>query len=118
RSRGSMSAFTALPLTVNARGMDTGPPLLWAPRFVSGRAEGKDTASRKSTQSVVGGARRRAKLSFAASQVRDVLRQALDVRVGQRTGDARHVAGVVRALARLEIGELLLDVRVMLAGDA
>src|SRR2546425_982093 len=47
-------------------------------------------------------------------QIRDVLGQILDVGVGERRCDARHVAGVVRAPPRLEIAELLLDVGVVL----
>ena len=54
----------------------------------------------------------------ASIQVRDVLRKILDVGVGQGAGDARHVAGIVRAAPRLEILELLLDVVVLLPGDA
>ena len=50
-------------------------------------------------------------------EVGDVLRQALDVVVGQRAGDARHVAGVVGAALGLEIGELLPDVLGTLPGD-
>src|SRR5438046_883270 len=104
RSRGSMSAFTALPLTVNARAMDTGPPLLWARR--AARRKGRILRGR--TRRKVSRVLRRLppEPCIRPLQVRNVLRQVLDIGFGQRAGDARHVACVVGALACLEVRKL------------
>src|SRR2546427_4201383 len=51
-------------------------------------------------------------------QARDVMREILDVLLGDGLGDAGHAAGVVGARARLEGFELLDHVLGMLAGDA
>src|ERR1700694_4770738 len=66
-----------------------------------------------------GACRRRAALRQIASiEVTDVLGEILDVLLGQRRGNAGHVASVVRAPLGLKILELLLDVLWPLAGDA
>src|SRR5712671_6165509 len=51
-------------------------------------------------------------------QARDVMREILDVLLGDGLGDAGHVAGIVGARARLEGLELLDHVLGVLAGDA
>src|SRR3989442_14618688 len=51
-------------------------------------------------------------------QARDVMREILDVLLGDGLGDAGHAAGIVGARARLEGFELLDHVLRMLAGDA
>src|SRR6476660_6001086 len=61
---------------------------------------------------------RRGRIAVPRSiEIRDVLLEVVDVVVGQRGGDARHVAGVIGAPLRLEVGQLLPDVRVLLSGD-
>src|SRR5437588_11622243 len=50
-------------------------------------------------------------------EIADVLRQILDVRIGQGRGDGCHVARVVGSAPRLEVRELLLDVLRPLPGD-
>src|SRR6185436_10185436 len=56
--------------------------------------------------------------TYGLVQITDILREVLDVGVGQRGGDAGHVARVVGPPPRLEVGQLLLDVLRPLAGDA
>src|SRR5882762_3134677 len=51
-------------------------------------------------------------------QARDVMREILDVPLGDGLGDAGHAAGIVGARARLEGFELLDHVLRVLAGDA
>src|SRR5436309_7590521 len=57
-------------------------------------------------------------LRIALVQARDVMREILDVLLGDGLGDAGHAAGIVGARARLEGFELLDHVLRMLAGDA
>ena len=51
-------------------------------------------------------------------QPRDVIRQRVDLLVGEPSRHAGHVAGIVGALLGAEILQLLDDVVVFLAGDA
>src|SRR5258705_6184462 len=57
-------------------------------------------------------------LRIALVQARDVMREILDVLLGDGLGDAGHAAGIVGARARLEGLELLDHVLRVLAGDA
>src|ERR1700680_5111802 len=50
-------------------------------------------------------------------EIADVLRQILDVGIGQGRGDGCHVARVVGSAPRLEVHQLLLDVLRPLPGD-
>jgi len=53
-----------------------------------------------------------------ALEIGNVLRQVLDVLIGERARNALHVAAIVGARVRLEIAELLLDVCVLLSREA
>src|SRR5450631_4650259 len=64
-------------------------------------------------------AKERGNVSAASTlEIADVLRQILDVGIGQGRGDGCHVARVVGSAPRLEVRQLLLDVLRPLRGDA
>src|SRR5205823_14931777 len=105
--RGSISARTALPLTVNARGIDTEPPLRSRAAHgfsIPARREGKDTAAAERGQRIDAAQGSPVETPRRFLQIGDVLREIFDVGFRERTGDARHVAGIVGPLARLERG--------------